>query len=335
MFKVHILSFTFLAVLFFQSCVSPRVHEEVVEDRNRLESSLSDCRRQLSETEAEQDSLQEIYTSLLKQKEKLVEDTTLMGKTLRNLKRLNSKLENTYERLIENKKELLSEEAKKTRELLTELNVVKQELQAKENALAEKSSMLENKDERLDKLQKDLEKREEKVEELESVLSAKDSTVSELRDKVSRALYSFNESGLSVKLKNSKVYVTMQDRLLFASGSYKVDKEGKTALSEIAKILKENKEVTIMVEGHTDDVPVIPGSKYADNWELSVLRATEVVKYLVNEGGVSANRLIAAGRGPTQPVEEGDSKEVRRKNRRTEIILTPKLDDLFEILEKN
>src|SRR5213079_3206872 len=137
--------------------------------------------------------------------------------------------------------------------------------------------------------------------------------------------------------KNGKVYVSMEEQLLFASGSTNVEKRGEDALKKLGEVLETNKDINVMVEGHTDDVPIsgtLPsGAK--DNWELSVLRATAVTKIILKNSGVMPGRLTAAGRGPYVPVETGNSPEAKRKNRRTEIILTPKLDELLKVLETN
>lgn len=124
-------------------------------------------------------------------------------------------------------------------------------------------------------------------------------------------------------------------KLLFRSGSYEVDARGKQALKDLAGVLERNKDVNIMIEGHTDDVPYRSGEVIKDNWDLSVLRATAVMKILLSSGNIAPERLTAAGRGEFQPVERTKTSEARSRNRRTEIILTPKLDELLKILESN
>ena len=126
----------------------------------------------------------------------------------------------------------------------------------------------------------------------------------------------------------------MEEKLLFGSGSTEVDPRGKTALKKLAAVLEQNPDINITIEGHTDDVPVIPGSKYADNWDLSVLRATSIIRILLDGSTIDPKRLTAAGRGQYQPVDPAKTSEARQKNRRTEIILTPNLDELFQILDQ-
>jgi chemotaxis protein MotB len=185
-----------------------------------------------------------------------------------------------------------------------------------------------------EKLLSDLTERERRLKELEKIIKSKDSSVVALRNSVTDALLAFKDNGLTVKIKNGKVYVSLSEKLLFGSGSTTVDKKGEDAIKKLAEVLKKQPDVNIMVEGHTDDVPVNKnsGAAFSDNWDLSVLRATEITRILVKEG-VSGKRITASGRSQFVPVAEGKTPEVRQMNRRTEIILTPKLDELFKILE--
>lgn len=173
------------------------------------------------------------------------------------------------------------------------------------------------------------------MKELEKILEDKDKAVNELKNSVSNALLSFKDSDLTVDIRNGKVYVSLSEKLLFKSGSYAVDPKGAEALKKVANVLKTQPDISVMVEGHTDDVPIAKGSGGVDdNWDLSVLRATSIVNILAKEG-VTPSKLIAAGRGEFMPIATGKTPEIRQKNRRTEIILTPKLDELFKILEAN
>ena len=154
-----------------------------------------------------------------------------------------------------------------------------------------------------------------------------------LRDIVSKALYGFEGQGLTVNIKNGKVYVSLEEQLLFKSGSTEVDSRGVDALKRLARVLEQNPEINIMIEGHTDDVPIRRGGTIKDNWDLSVLRATSIVRILLDGARIDPTRLTTSGRGEYLPVDPASSPEARRKNRRTEIILSPKLDELFKILE--
>jgi len=186
-----------------------------------------------------------------------------------------------------------------------------------------------------DELSASLEEREKIVSDLEKILAEKEQAVNELKNKVSDALLNFKENDLTVEVRNGKVYVSLSEQLLFKSGSIEVDPKGVSALQQLASALKDSPDINVMVEGHTDNVPISRKSQYMnDNWDLSVLRATSIVKILTN-AGVSPGQVTATGKGEYSPVVENDSDENKQKNRRTEIILTPKLDELFKILESN
>ena len=157
-----------------------------------------------------------------------------------------------------------------------------------------------------------------------------------MKNAVNNALSGYQNNGLSVYQKEGRVYVSMEERLLFASGSTVIEQKGADALKDLAKVLSQNKSINIMVEGHTDNVPIsgtLPsGAK--DNWELSVLRATSVVKIILNDNSIEASRITASGRGPFKPVDAAGTSDARKKNRRTEIVLSPKLDELAKLLEQ-
>ncbi len=186
---------------------------------------------------------------------------------------------------------------------------------------------------RLEQMQKDLVEREARLAEAERLLNARDSILAELRRKLTDALLNFRASGLSVYEKNGKVYVSMSDRLLFDLGKTDVKPDGKAALKELAKVLEAQPDIEIAVEGHTDTLPLKSPNIPRDNWELSVLRATEVVKLLSQDFGLDPKRITAAGHGEFFPVASNSTKEGQAQNRRTDVILTPKLDELYRILE--
>ncbi len=185
----------------------------------------------------------------------------------------------------------------------------------------------------VDQLSADLKVREARLAELQRILDEKDQAVKNLRSKVSNALLGFNDKDLTINVRNGKVYVSLAEQLLFNSGSTKVDPKGVEALKKLAQVLQEQKDVNVVVEGHTDDVPISKGTVgMQDNWDLSVLRATEITRILTNTG-VAPERVTPSGRSKYVPLETASTKEARQKNRRTEIILTPNLDELFQILE--
>jgi chemotaxis protein MotB len=190
----------------------------------------------------------------------------------------------------------------------------------------------------LDKLSSDLgnkqailKQREARLQQLEQILRRQDSLLTRLNNSVKNALLGFNSDELTVEMRDGKVYISLSDKLLFKSGAANVEKKGEEALQKVAEVLNKNQDVSIAIEGHTDNVPV-KTAIYKDNWDLSAARATNVVRLLTNEYGMDARRLTAAGKGEFFPVASNDTPEGKAKNRRTEIVLTPKLDELMKLI---
>jgi chemotaxis protein MotB len=173
------------------------------------------------------------------------------------------------------------------------------------------------------------------VAELEDILKRKDQAAADLRKKLSDALFNFENKGLTITQKNGKVYVSMDESLLFASGKTGVETKGIEALKNVAKVLEQNPDINVVVEGHTDDVPMKGAGEIKDNWDLSVIRATSVTKIMLNSAKIDPMRITSAGRGEFFPLDRGKTADARKKNRRTEIILTPKLDELLKVLGDN
>lgn len=194
---------------------------------------------------------------------------------------------------------------------------------------AEASRMLQE----LQRNQADLEERSQRVEELESLLKAREEAIASIRRQVSDALLGFEGKGLTISTRDGKVYVSMEDKLLFRSGSYEIGRDGEKAVRDLAKVLAANPDINVMVEGHTDDVRYTPNAYLKDNLDLSAKRATTVVRLLLENKEIAPERIVAAGRGESLPVAEGKTAEARAKNRRTEIILTPKYDELMKLME--
>ncbi len=210
----------------------------------------------------------------------------------------------------------------------SEIELLMEELQAARRDL-------NLREDRLREAEKELEDRNARLIELQEVLAQKDQAVKDLREKVMRALTGFTDNGLTVHEKNGKVYVSMDEKLLFKTGQWVVDPNGQRALRDLSKLLAENPDINIMVEGHTDDVPMRGSGEVKDNWDLSVMRATAVTKILTQNQQLDPERIIAAGRSEYVPLVPEKTPEARQMNRRTEIILTPQLDELLKILEAN
>jgi chemotaxis protein MotB len=176
-----------------------------------------------------------------------------------------------------------------------------------------------------------LKQREQRLQQLEAMMRRQDSLLNRLNMSVKNALLGFNPDELTVEMKDGKVYVSLSDKLLFKSGDANVEAKGKEAIKKLAEVLNKNQDVSIAIEGHTDNVP-IKTAIYRDNWDLSAARATNVVRLLTNEYGMDAKRLTASGRGEFSPVASNDTPEGKARNRRTEIVLSPKLEELMKLI---
>ncbi len=254
----------------------------------------------------------------LKQVEKLEDE-------IAEIERKFSDLNSTHEALLRGN-------ARETRRLLNELQGTQENLVRKEQLLKRLEADVNKQRQDVNQLQAELETRNARLMEMEKMLHEKDRILENLRQKVAQALAGFEGDGLSVYRKDGRVYVSMDEKLMFQTGSTRVDPQGVKALQQLANVLGNHPDINIMIEGHTDDVPFRKGSSIKDNWDLSVLRATSIVRILTDGGQVVATRITVAGRGEFFPVDAAKTPEARRKNRRTEIILSPDFNEVFRIL---
>lgn len=231
-------------------------------------------------------------------------------------------------------------------QLRSEINSLNEKLKVlteQTNTLSENYKQLRaNSTDEIKKLIKELENaqanlaaREKRLQEVEDAMARRDAAVKALRDKLQTALLGFNKSGLAVDIRDGKVYVSLTDKLLFGSGSIEIDERGKEALTELSKVLQTQPDINILVEGHTDNMKVTNLGQIKDNWDLSVLRSTAVVRFLTETQKLDPLRVTASGRGEIMPVEKLNTAEARSRNRRIEIILTPKLDVLYNLLNED
>src|SRR5882757_316514 len=195
------------------------------------------------------------------------------------------------------------------------------------------SSDVANKSSQLGKSQQELAEQQRKLEQLQALMDQQKKAIQEIRKKMSDALVGFNSNELTVAIKNGKVYVSLQENLLFPSGSAVVNPKGKEALGKLAEVLNNNPEITVDIEGHTDSIPI--RGKYQDNWDLSTARATSIVRILTVDYKVDPVRIVASGHSQYDPVQTNSTADGRALNRRTEIILSPKLDELYRLIESS
>lgn len=331
----RIVTFFLISTGFF-ACVPARQFEDLKkkekscqEENQRLKAEKEDMTVQNTELSSRVNELQKSVNDL-------VNDSTNQGRSYRRLTDLYNELTKSYDKLLSNNEKLLAGNTEETRRLIIQLNQIKEDLQKKEDRMKLDSIALADKEKSVNELRESLKDKEAKVRELQSILNRGDSAVNALKKTVSDALLGFEGKGLSVNQKDGRVYVSMDEQLLFASGSTVIEKKGAEALKELSKVLEKNKDINVLVEGHTDNVPIsgVLPSGARDNWELSVLRATSVVKIILAGATIEPTRLTATGKGPYQPVDVANTAEARKKNRRTEIILAPKLDELMKLLEQ-
>jgi chemotaxis protein MotB len=323
------------ALLIISSCVPKKEFQKVQQKKEECTENLEAMKEENRSMKVENKELNSKLEVLEEKVERLEQDSLDRAKRIVFLKQENERLEEKYNTLQSTQDKLLKGTTQETKKLLREIQNSQEQLQTKEDRLRELEKNLNTERKNLKQLREKLESKQKRLVELERILNQKDSLVQALKNKVNNALLGFKGQGLDVHIKNGKVYVSLDEKLLFQSGSTKIDQTGKEALKKLAKVLERNKDINIMVEGHTDDVPYISSEAIKDNWDLSVKRATAVVRILMNNSSIDGERIIAAGRSKYHPLEPNDSKEARRKNRRTEIILTPKLDELLEILNTN
>lgn len=313
--KILGLSIAFIAV---SACVPAKKFNKLKQDYADLEQENSDLSHDMQDCASERDVattkmdlLQEEYATQSRKLQDLQEN-------YKQLKQNHENLQNSYDALEKNSSSALAENSRQNRELLATLEEKQKTLQA------EKS--------RLEKLQKDLKARSERVEELEGLIAATEAKMQALKTSVSKALTDFEGKGLTVERRNGKVYVSMENKLLFGSGSWSVGTNGRKAVKQLGSVLAQNPDINVLIEGHTDDVPYGGNGPLQDNWDLSTKRATSIVHILQENNNINPKNLTAAGRGEYAPVAPNSTTEGKAKNRRIEVILTPKLDEVNKIL---
>ena len=289
------------STMFLFSCVSTKKYQSLDKDYGKLQERYNELDVKYTEMNAFVEQLKREKDLLQIEVDKidaLNKEIALLRKRLSEMEDLQSKFK------TDNQQEVAA--------LLKQLQSEKAELQKKEDELRE---------------------RNKRLEDLQSALDKKDQAVRELRSKVANALLGFEGKGLTVEQKEGKVYVSMDEKLLFKSGKYDVEPEGVNALRELAKVLEQNTDINVMVEGHTDSIAYRGSGNLIDNWDLSVKRATTVVRALLKGSQIEPIRVIAAGRSEYAPISTNGTTEGRQQNRRTEIILTPKMDELLKLIE--
>ncbi len=305
-----------LSILFVTGCVSMSQFAEVRDDRDALDQDLETLTQQVEALRlavAEKDGQ---AREDARKMEALAADTARCGTALRSCGARNAELEALNAMLTEELERKRSASGAEQAALLSELQQIRADLQFQEDSLLA--------------LDRDLRDREARVAELTRLLEAQKSAGEALKTKLNDALFAFRNRGLEVEERDGKVYVRLASKLLFASGSTAIDPEGRNALIGLARAIEGETGFEIVVEGHTDDVAFNSSTSPKNNWELSVLRSTAVVEVLTANSGLDPAQLTAAGRSEFHPRDPED----RNRNRRIEVVLSPKLDGLYDLLEE-
>ncbi len=324
---------TVIIVLVAASCVPAKHFQEMRNEKIIAEQERDSLLIANKNMEVKLTELEARISIMDKEIDELIRDSLDRAVVLRNTRTELERVKRQFSDLQETQETIMKGSARETTRLLQQLQTTQEDLMAREDRLKMIEEDLIQKEQVLERMSDNLDKRNARLTELESILARQDSVVTALHNTISTALRGFEGQGLAVYEKDGKVYVSLEEQLLFQTGSTVVDPNGARALRDLAGVLEKNPDINVMIEGHTDDVPVIPGPRMRDNWDLSVLRATSIVRILLDGTTIDPSRLIVSGRGEHLPVDPGTTPEARRKNRRTEIILTPRLDELFRILE--
>ena len=295
------------------SCVSSKIFNEIESRYATLKGENASLETAHSQLIKNYDSLRYHYGELVGQYEK---QSQLLATTSGTL----ATLQDAYTALEQNSNEALQASIEQNRGLLEEIQIKEGEL------LSERT--------RLDSLSKELSSRIARVEELEKLVTDKEALMNALKTALTDALVSFKGNGLSVEQRDGKVYVSMENKLLFQSGSWSVANTGKQALKKLGNVLAANPEIAVLIEGHTDSDAYIGNDNLSGNWDLSTKRATEIVKLLLKNNKIKAENLTAAGRGQHQPLATNKTAAGKAKNRRIEVILSPKLDKITALLSR-
>jgi chemotaxis protein MotB len=317
------------------SCVSGKKYKSLQDTSKQFMNERDDFKTQNIGLEMSNKELTAKLAELQKKVDSAGDDITKAqgerDKALDDFNRLSTR----YTELQNSHEDLIRGNVKDTQKLLAELQTAQENLQKKEDLLKQLESNLDAKKASLDELNYELEKRNARLMDLEKILDAQKKIASDLKNKVSEALLGFENNGLTVTQKNGKVYVSLDEKLLFKTASWDIDANGKNALKKLAGVLEKNPDIQITIEGHTDNVPYKPGSgQLKDNWDLSVKRATTVVRVLLDGSRIDPKRLTAAGHSEYMPVDDRNTSDARQKNRRTDIVLTPDLTTLYQLIDK-
>ncbi len=308
-------------IMVLSSCVPARRYQEEKDRATQLQAETDAANARARDAQVALEEVNSRLSDLERRTKELQRDTTVMGTSLRQMTSQYDKINQLNNELLEKYNKLLAGDRSENRKLVSDLEALRLDLIEKEDSLNALS-------ERVNEKQAALADREAKLAELQKEMEEKDEAMRSLKDRVSQALTGFEGKGLTVERRGGRIHVSMENKLLFPSGSATVDPKGREAIAQLAKAIENEKDLNIIVEGHTDTDKVGSGASYKDNWDLSVLRATSVVRILQENSRIDPLRITASGRGEYLPMDPND----KAKNRRIEVILAPDLQELFELV---
>lgn len=323
------------------SCVPARQFEEVKAESEKCFAERNILKKDNETLTSTNNELKSTLDKMKVDLNALSVDTAIKGNAYRTLTNQYDKISDLYEQLMSNQEKLRQGADADAQRAMALLQQSRDELQQREDELRALEARLNKERANVEAMkiqnslkEKEISEKNAKVAELQAILDAQDSVMKALKQKISDALKGFEGDGLTVYMKDGNVYVSLDEKLLFKSGKWDVDPKGVDALKKLSSVLEKNSDINIMIEGHTDEIPYGGSGGIQDNWDLSVKRATSIVKIILANSKIDPTRLTASGRGPHIPVDTENTSEARAKNRRTEIILTPNLNTIYDIVNQ-
>ncbi len=328
------LLYILLVITLLASCVTPKIHNTLIEEHEKVKQSLTNEEKKNLVFQTNLEESESKIKRLTQNIDRLKNDSAKNSEALSSVRSKYKSLSESYDLLASKNSRFMSNKAKEIKNLLEQLEQAENEIFTKEDQLNKVLKSLKVKEDELKIAQENLKQRSIRVSELEEIINKKDSLVSVLKKSISRALIGLEGEGLTIEQRNGKVYISLEEDLLFASGRYNINQNGISALNKLSNALENQQNLEILVEGHTDSIPLNGKGAIKDNWDLSVKRATSVVKVLLTNSNLLSSQFTAAGRAEFYPIASNATKEGRSANRRIEMILSPNLDDLYELLDQ-
>lgn len=325
------IAFFTLCVALLGSCVSKKQYNDMLTrnqyDKDSLQWEINNCRKHLAKSTALEEKLEKNVVSLRA-------DSLSKKRQIENLTSQNAELKQLNANLTNKQSAMIKQQAAESKKTLEELQAAREKLQTREDELDSIQLSLEQERKNLDKIRAELGIKDneilaknKQIAEMEEILRKKDSATVALRNKIEKALKGFEGQGLNIAQRDGKIYLVLDESLLFSVGKSDVAPKGLEVLKNLATVLEQNQDINIEIEGHTDNTG---GAKI--NWELSTKRALAISQILLDNSKIDGKRITVSGRGQYCPVDESNTPEARAKNRRSEIILTPDLQELYDIL---